>query len=221
MDLHAGAIQGFFGVPTDHLNARPPIINAMPLDDFDVFVAPDQGASTMVQHWAEDCGKLLVTIGKRRIDNKTTKIKFVLGKVSGKRCLIIDDLVATGGTLVEAAEKLLSKGAISVDLAVVHPVMVGNAFEKMLKQRSSGDPVIHRIWTTDSIPVLNRIPKGISFPADKIKVVSVANLLGEAMKQIYCNGSVSQLFDRKGYTRAISGNGTASSSDELEPVGKA
>lgn len=214
LDLHAPAIQGFFNIPVDHLSAMPVLIDALTGAEIDTIVGPDLNAGVHAEKVAGLMGKKVAIIGKKRISGKETEVKYILGleAIRGKHVCIFDDIASTGGTIIEAAEVLLEKGALSVDVAVTHPVFAGKAFEKLSAVNGKGKPLIRHIWVTDSIPLINRIPDW--FPKGKIKIVSVAKLIGEAIRQIYCRGSVSKLFSVDGYRRAVEGRGEDVTSSE-------
>jgi len=185
LDLHAGQIQGFFDIPLDHLYA----VNVFVEDIKDVLgsdniavVAPDVGGIKMVRAYSKWLGAGLAIVDKRRVDDKKTEVLHFLGDVKGKRAIIIDDIIATGGSLVEAANVLKNQGAKEVYAAVVHPVLSDSAIDKV----KNSDIV--KLFVSDSIP----IPE--SKKCDKIKVLSVAELLGEAIKRIHRGESVSALF---------------------------
>ncbi len=220
LDLHAPAIQGFFNVPTDHLTARPVLVHALMDEDFETIGAPDQGASVMVEDYAQAnrLNRKVATIGKRRKDGANVEFRYILGEehVHDKRVMVLDDIIATGGTLIQAADKFHDEGAVSVDMCGIHGVFAGNAFKKLLANRQDGKPIVRRVYITDSIPLGERLPSG--YPVDKIKVISVAKLLGEAILQTHTEGSVSQLFEVDPYLRAVRSELPTGSADELDVV---
>ena len=186
MDLHAGQIQGFFDIPLDHLLAVKIFVEHLK-KDIDcsnlVVVSPDVGGIKMARSYAKKLGVPLAIVDKRRISAEKTEAMNILGEVEGKDVCIVDDIVATAGSLVEAIEALKKKGAREVYAAITHPVLSGPAIDR-LKNSS-----VNKLFVTDTIP----LSKGKLI--DKIKVLSVAPLLGEAIKRIHKEVSISVLFD--------------------------
>ena len=186
MDLHAGQIQGFFDIPVDHLYASPVFadyIRKMKIEDL-VIVSPDVGGIKMARGFASRLNADLAIVDKRRESDKEAKVMHLLGEVKGKNAIITDDLVATAGSLTEAARELKIRGAKKVYAAISHPVLSGPAWDRI-----AASP-LDQLLVTDSIPTTN-IPEGMQ---DRIKVLSVAPLLGEAIRRIHSNQSVSSLF---------------------------
>lgn len=186
IDLHAGQVMGFFNIPVDNLNAFPiviPYVNEKYGSSDVTVVSPDAGGVERARYFATRLGNTaMAIIDKRRSGpNQVSEMK-VVGDVAGHTCIIVDDIIDTGGTLVKAAETLLAEGATRVIACCVHPVLSGNAAERL-----SGSP-IEEIIVTDTIP----IPK--SFKCSKIKVLSVASHFGEAIRRIHSDDSVSSLF---------------------------
>lgn len=184
MDLHAGQIQGFFDIPVDHLFAAPVLIEHFKKfagEDLVVF-SPDVGGVKMARAFAKRLEAPLGIVDKRRIDGNNAEVMNVLGEVKGKKVILIDDMCATAGSLTGAADILKERGAKVVYAGVTHGIFSGPALERIEKS------ALKEIVVTDSIPVIN----GKSHP--KIKVLSVANLLGEAIKRIHNEESVSSLF---------------------------
>ncbi len=186
MDLHASQIQGFYDIPVDHLYA----INVL-CDYFAnkkipnlVVVSPDVGGIKMARAYAKRLSAGLAIVDKRRDSPEKTEVMHVLGKVKGMTAVIVDDLAATAGSLIEAVEALKKKGVVSVYAAVTHGVLSGNALPRIHDCKA-----LKEVVTTDSIPLKN--PSKHS----KIKVLSVASLLAEAIKRIHNEESVSSLFD--------------------------
>ncbi len=185
MDLHAGQIQGFFDIPVDHLFSIGVFI-----DYFDqrikdlVVVSPDVGGIKMARAYAKRLGVPLAIIDKRRESPEKTEAMHILGEVEGKNAIVVDDLVATGSSLFEGVDALKKAGAKNIYAAIAHGVLSGPARDRLDKCANLKELVI-----TDSIP----LEKNKTHP--RIKVLSVANLLGEAIKRIHNEESVSSLFD--------------------------
>lgn len=185
MDLHAEQIQGFFNIPVDHLYAAPVMIDYLKellLKDF-VIVAPDAGGANRARGIAKRIPASLAIIDKRRVGNVDyAEVLNVVGDVSGKDCVLVDDIIDTAGTLVKAACALSRAGALNVYAAITHPVLSGDAVMKIQ------DSTIKQLIVTDTIPIPpdNQI--------DKLKVLSVAALLGETIKRVQKGESVSSLF---------------------------
>jgi len=186
MDLHAGQIQGFFNIPVDHLFAVGVFIDyfsGMKPQDI-VVVSPDVGGIKMARAYAKRLGANLAIIDKRRASPEKTEAMHILGDVEGKDAIVVDDLIATGSSLIEAVEALKKAGAKSIIAAISHGVLSGPALQRIDQCQDLKELVI-----TDSIP-LDQTKKH-----RRIKVLSVADLLGEAIKRIHNEESVSSLFD--------------------------
>jgi ribose-phosphate pyrophosphokinase len=185
VDLHAGQIQGFFDIPLDHLFAVKIFMNyrkkALTKGDL-VIVSPDVGGIKTARAYAKRFGCGLAIVDKRRIDDKKAEVMHIMGDVKGKTAMIVDDMVATAGSLVEAVSAIKKAGALEVDAAVTHAVLCGPAIERLKKSE------LKELIVTDTIPLTEG--KQIS----KIKVLSVAPLLAEAIKRIHCEESLSVLF---------------------------
>jgi ribose-phosphate pyrophosphokinase len=184
MDLHAGQIQGFFDIPVDHLYATPVLLNYIK-NNFApdlAIVSPDTGGVERARAFARHLKGNLAIIDKRR-DGAAISAMTLIGNVWGKEAVIIDDLVNTGGTLSMAAEVLMRHGARSVHACVTHPVLAGDS---LMTIKNS---LLRSLITTDTIPL-----SPDSAACDKIKVLSVAPLLGEAIRRIHNKDSVSSLF---------------------------
>lgn len=185
IDLHAGQIQGFFDIPVDHLYAINTFVEyfqKLRLENL-VVVSPDVGGIKMARAYAKRFHTNLAIIDKRRINTTQTEVMNIMGEVKGKNAIIIDDLVATAGSLVEATQALKNQGAEDIYAAITHPVLSGPALERIEKS------ALKHIAVCDTIPVED----GKIHP--KIKVLTVAPLLGEAIKRIHNEESVSCLFD--------------------------
>jgi ribose-phosphate pyrophosphokinase len=185
MDLHAGQIQGFFNIPVDHLFAAPVILDYMRtrFSKDMVVVSPDAGGVERARAFAKRMKASLAIIDKRRDAPNEAKFMNLIGEVKGLNAVILDDIVDTAGTLVEAASALSSKGATGVYACCVHPVLSGPAIERLNKS------VIQEVIVTNTIPLK---PAAVSNP--KFKVLSVARLLADAIQRIHSNDSVSSLF---------------------------
>ncbi len=185
MDLHAHQIQGFFDIPLDHLFAVNVIVEYFKSRNLPdpVVVSPDVGGIKMARAYAKRLGYALAMVDKRRISSEETEALDIMGSVNGKTAIIVDDLCATAGSLVQAAKALKDAGASAVYAAATHAILSGPA-----KERLDGS-VIEEMVVTDTIPV---------DPAQKpknLKVLTVAPLFGEAIRRIHREESVSSLFE--------------------------
>jgi ribose-phosphate pyrophosphokinase len=188
MDLHAAQIQGFFNIPVDHLFASPVMIGyfrELNLPDLTV-VSPDAGGVERARFIATKLAVPMAIVDKRRTDINVTEVMNVIGDVRGRTCLIVDDIIDTGGTLVKTVDTLLEKGATRVYAGASHPVLSGEAVERIGKSR------LEQLVVTDSIPLRDEA-KWLK-ESGKIKVLSVAGLLGAAILSIHMETSVSSLF---------------------------
>lgn len=186
MDLHAPQVQGFFRIPADQMRAIPIIVEYLKNSDLSntVLVAGDAGEIKDVTRYANRLNLPIAIIDKRRFGNdEKPKAVNIIGEVEGKNALIIDDEIASGGTLLEATSFLLKHGVKDVTFACTHPVLSGSAIKKL-----ENSP-LKEIVVTNTIPV----PKEKRIP--RIKVLSVASLLANAIKNIHGGESVSALFD--------------------------
>ncbi len=186
MDLHAGQIQGFFDIPLDHLFAVGVFIEYFSNCKLNncVVVSPDVGGIKMARAYAKRLNAGLAIIDKRRVSPEKAEAIHILGEVKGMNAIVVDDIVATGGSLIEAVEELKKAGAGDIRAAISHGVLSGEAVELIDKCRN-----LKELAITNSIPLSKE--KTIS----KIKVLSIAGLLGEAIKRIHFEESVSSLFD--------------------------
>ena len=185
VDLHAGQIQGFFDIPLDHLFAVKIFIDyrkKMNSKETFVVVSPDVGGIKTARAYAKrfKCG--LAIVDKRRINDKEAEVMHIMGDVKGKVAVIVDDMVATAGSLVEAVDAIKKAGALEVYAAITHAVLCGPAIDRIKRSR------LKELVVTDTIPI------GKDKMIDKIKVLSVAPLLAEAIKRIHCEESLSVLF---------------------------
>ncbi len=185
MDLHKAQIQGFFDIPVDHLFAAPVIIDYLSRLDSPrlTLVAPDAGGAERARAYAKRLDAELAVIDKRRSEDGTAEVMNVIGDVEGRTCIIQDDIVDTAGTITKAATALTHNGAERVLACAVHGVLSGPAIERIQKS-----PI-------DKMIVTNTIPQSAaSASCSKIVVLSVARLLGQAIKSIHEETSVSSLF---------------------------
>jgi len=185
MDLHKAQIQGFFDIPVDHLFAAPVIIEYLARLDAPnlTMVAPDAGGAERARAYAKRLDAELAVIDKRRTDDGTAEVMNVIGDVSGRTCIIQDDMVDTAGTITKAATALRRQGAARILACAVHGVLSDPAIERLEQSP------IDRMIVTDTIP-----PSKASAASNKIVVLSVARLLGQAIKSIHEETSVSSLF---------------------------
>ena len=185
MDLHAGQIQGFFDIPVDNLFAAPVIIDYIK-DNFNkdlVIVSPDAGGVERARAYAKRLNAGLAVVDKRRDAPNLAKAMFIVGDVVGKDVVILDDMVDTAGTLTEAAEAIMRNGANEVHAACAHPVLSGPAIERIEKS------ILKTVVVTDTIPLKNN-----ARACDKIKVLSIAMLVGEGIIRSFRGDSVTSLF---------------------------
>ncbi len=185
IDLHAGQIQGFFDIPLDHLYAVNTFVEYFSTKKLEniVVVSPDVGGIKMARAYAKRLKAHLAIVDKRRINDRQAEVMNILGEVSGKNVVIVDDIVATAGSLVEAAAALRNAGALDIYAAITHPVLCGPAIERI-----SGS-VIKELVVTNTIAIEE------SKIVDKIKVLSVAPLIANAIKRIHNEESISILFE--------------------------
>ena len=184
MDLHAPAIQGFFDIPVDHLPGVPILaeyFREKGLENVCV-VSPDLGGVTRARSLAERIGASIAIIDKRRPEPNVSEIMHVIGELQGKTVIMIDDIIDTAGTITQGAQALQERGAKDIYACCTHPVLSGPAIERI------ENSVIKELIVTNTIPITPE--KNIS----RLKVLSVAPLLGEAMVRIHEDLSVSKLF---------------------------
>ena len=187
MDLHAGQIQGFFDIPTDNLFAAPVFVKDIKDKYSDVptiVVSPDVGGVLRARAIARRINAGLAIIDKRREKPGASEVMNIIGDVSKHHCILVDDIVDSGGTLCNAAEALISAGAISVDAYVTHGVLSGSAVSRVLNSP------LKNLVTTDSIQATEPIKL-----ASNIRQISIATILGEAIRRVHTESSVSSLFD--------------------------
>jgi ribose-phosphate pyrophosphokinase len=185
MDLHKAQIQGFFDIPVDHLFAAPVIIDYLARLDYPnlTMVSPDAGGAERARAYAKRLDAELAVIDKRRTDDGTAEVMNVIGDVKGRTCIIQDDIIDTAGTITKAATALKNSGAERVIACAVHGVLSGPAIERIEKSP------IDKLIVTNSIPLTGERAR-----SNKVVVLSVARLLGQAIKSIHEETSVSSLF---------------------------
>jgi ribose-phosphate pyrophosphokinase len=182
MDLHAAQIQGFFEVPVDHLDSSAifiPYIQQLKLQDL-AFAAPDVGSTNRVREVANYFNAEMVICDKHRKRANEIASMVVIGDVTGKDVVIVDDICDTGGTLVKAAALLKEKGAKTVRAMITHPVLSGKAYENI------ENSVLEELVVCDTIP--------LKYPSKKIQVLTVADLFAIAIRNAYENKSITSLF---------------------------
>jgi ribose-phosphate pyrophosphokinase len=185
VDLHAAQIQGFFNIPVDHLFASPVLVSyfkELKLPNL-IVVSPDAGGVERARFFAQKMQAPLAIVDKRRTDLNVAEVMHVVGDVHGKTCLIIDDIIDTAGTLVKTADALLASGASAVHACASHAVLSGPAVDRIAASR------IEQVVVTNTIPLREAGQK-----LSKIKVLSIAGLLGAAIESIHMETSVSSLF---------------------------
>ena len=190
VDLHAGQIQGFFRIPMDHLYAGPLIADYLNehgyRDGETCVVSPDVGGVARARALAETLKTSIAIIAKRRPEPGKVEIVEIIGDVRGKRCVLIDDMIDTGGSIVGGVDALIERGAAEVIACCTHPILSNGAMERI-----AASP-IKKLITTDTIPF--RWPDYIA--QGHVEVLSVAPLLADAINRIHNDDSVSELFDR-------------------------
>jgi ribose-phosphate pyrophosphokinase len=184
LDLHASQIQGFFDIPVDHLYASPVMVRhlrSLGLRDL-VVVAPDVGGIKMARAYAKSLGAGLAIVDKRRVSPEAAEAVHVIGDVGGKTVVLVDDMISTAGTITEASKAVSAHGAREVYIGATHAVLCGPAV-----QRLSGAPV-RGIFVTDTIP------PSVAAGVKNLQVLTISELLGEAIRRIHESQSVSSLF---------------------------
>ena len=185
VDLHAAQIQGFFNIPVDHLFASPVLVSyfrELNLPNLTV-VSPDAGGVERARFFAKKLDVPLAIVDKRRTDINVTEVMNVIGDVQGRTCLILDDIIDTAGTLVKTVDALLAEGAEKIYACATHPVLSGPAVERIANSR------LEQLVVTNTIPL-----REDALQVEKIKVLSIAGLLGRAIESIHMETSVSTLF---------------------------
>jgi ribose-phosphate pyrophosphokinase len=187
VDLHVGQIQGFFNIPFDHLFALPVFLDHYLRNSFSsgsvCVVSPDAGGVERARAYSKRLNATLAIVDKRRLRPNESEVMHLIGDVSGKDCLIVDDMIDTAGTLCNAAKALADHGAKKIAACATHAVLSGPAIERIVQSPLS------EVVVTNSIPLS---PEALA--SGKIKQVSIAGLLGEAIKRIHNGDSLSSLF---------------------------
>ncbi len=187
VDLHAGQIQGFFDIPVDNLYAAPVFVRHIK-ENFDlenlVVVSPDVGGVARARAIASKIGSELAIVDKRRPKAGVSEVMNIIGDVEGKHCIIVDDMVDSGGTLCNAAAAIIDKGALSVSAYITHGILSGKAGEKIAASK------LKNLVITNSIE-----PSEITLSTKNIKIINIADLIGEAVRNISQEKSVSTLFE--------------------------
>jgi len=185
IDLHAGQIQGYFNIPVDNIFSTPIVLNYMRKhfkNDLSI-ISPDAGGVERARAFAKRLDASLAIIDKRREAPNVAEAMNIIGYIKGKTAIILDDMVDTGGTLIQAAEALIRNGAAHVYACCTHPVLSGDAAKRI------EESPIETLVVTNTIPLSQE-----SSQCSKIEVISVAEILGEAIKRVYFSKSVSSLF---------------------------
>ena len=192
VDLHSGQIQGFFDQPVDHLTAMPVLLDYIDRESRGdiVVVSPDAGRVKVAERYSQHLGADLAFVHKRHIKGKSDEVESlgVIGEVDGRRCVIIDDRIDTAGTIVSAADSLTEHGATEVWAMATHGILADPAVDRLKNS------VISRVVVTDTVPIPD------DKQLDKLEVLSVANIIGDAIDAIFEDKSVSELFGGENLT---------------------
>ncbi|MFT5530406.1 MAG: ribose-phosphate pyrophosphokinase [Candidatus Poriferisodalaceae bacterium] len=187
IDLHSGQIQGFFSGPVDHLTAAPVLIDYLraTMDANSVIVSPDTGRVKVAERYAKRLGCEVASIYKRRSVTKANEVEAlgIMGEVDGRTCVIIDDMIDTAGTICSAVDTLIAAGASDVRCATTHAIFSGPAIDRLKNSRLS------EVIVTNTIP----LPPEKQFPG--LKTLSVAGVFADALKSVFEDTSVSEIFD--------------------------
>lgn len=186
MDLHTGQLQGFFNIPVDHMTAVPILANYFRdlglVGDDCVVVSPDAGGAKRAKKFADKLDTSLAILTKERPQHNVAEVTSVIGHVHGKTAIMIDDMIDTAGTLCAGAQALIDHGATAVYAAATHPVFSGPALERI------ANSVMTEVVVTDTIPV------SLKNRPDNLRVLSVANVLADTIRNVFCDESVSSIF---------------------------
>ncbi len=186
LDLHASQIQGFFNIPVDHLFAAPVIVGhlkKLDLPDLTI-VSPDAGGVERARAYAKRLGASLAIIDKRRVAANQTEVMNIIGDVTDRNVFIVDDIIDTAGTLIHSVEALLKQGARSISASCTHAVLSGPAVSRI------NGSALDQVVTTNSMPTADKEAE-----CSKLRTLSIADLLGEAINRIHNEDSVSSLFE--------------------------
>lgn len=185
MDLHVGQIQGFFNIPVDHLYALPVQLKYFShIEEEIVVVSPDAGGVERAREFAKRCKNASIAIiDKRRERANVSKVMHIVGDVKGKVAILLDDMIDTGGTIVQSAEVLMQNGASRVYACCTHPILSGSAVERL------NNSPIYKLVVTNTVPLNDKFNK-----LERVEVLDVSPILGEAIKRIHNEASVSSLF---------------------------
>lgn len=185
MDLHAGQIQGFFNIPFDHIYAMPVLMDALRsrFSAEAVVVSPDAGGVERARAFSKRLNASLAIIDKRRSGPNVSEVMHLIGDVRGRDAIIVDDMIDTAGTLTQAAKAVMEHGARTVSACSTHAVLSGPAIQRI------EDSPLSEVFITDTIPPSEAVKQ-----SKKFKVITVARLLGEALKRIHHGDSISSLF---------------------------
>ena len=188
VDLHTAQVQGFFDGPVDHLFALPLLADHVERcydTDRVTVVAPDAGRVRVAERWTDRLASPLAIIHKRRDKDTPNKVRHfeVVGEVEGRTCVIVDDMIDTGSTLISAAEALLEQGAAEVVATATHGVLSGDAVARLR------DSALSEVVVTDTLPIRD------ADTWDRLKVLPIAELLARAVREVFSDGSVTSLFD--------------------------
>jgi ribose-phosphate pyrophosphokinase len=186
LDLHASQIQGFFNIPVDHLFAAPVIVRYLrDLEASDpTIVSPDAGGVERARAYAKRLGATLAIVDKRRVAANQTEVMNIIGDVEGRNVFVVDDIIDTAGTLIHTTEALMAKGARSISASCTHAVLSGPAVQRI------NNSSLERVVVTNSMPTIEKEQE-----CPKLKTLSIAELLAEAIKRIHSEDSVSSLFE--------------------------
>ena len=186
LDLHAAQIQGFFDLPVDNLVATPTLCSYMKSQGLEgdkiVVVSPDAGGVPRAENFAKRMRSEIAIVFKRRPEPDVSEVTEIVGNVNGKIAVVVDDMISTGGTLAKAAEALIKRGATQVYTCATHGIFAGDAVRVL-----ANSPI-------ERVIVTNTIPSGEATLGEKFKVLSIAQILADAIKRITANRSVSELF---------------------------
>jgi ribose-phosphate pyrophosphokinase len=186
LDLHAPQIQGFFDIPVDHLFAAPVIIRylkSLDLEDLTI-VSPDAGGVERARAYAKRLGATLAIIDKRRIAKNQTQVMHIIGEVEDRNVFIVDDIIDTAGTMIESVKALHQQGAKSISACCTHAVLSGPAVQRI------NNSELQQVVVTNSMPMAEKESE-----CDRLRTLSIADLLSEAIKRIHSEDSVSSLFE--------------------------